>query len=209
MWPLHDSYIQAKNRLSDPNAWLLLAKIEASTGTLRFACNARGDLIWNGQEWLAMPAEIDSIADSKTEVPQVQVRICNVDRMVQAQIEPIDGAVDSTVTFYTVYTGHLEVTANVPALEFEITGARCDAKWGYFTLGVTPNPLDIQDPKDLILKNFCRFGYPHTADPRCPYTGGAYTACNRTLANCQQRNGALARRFGGFPAIGTNRLYVD
>ena len=70
--------------------------------------------------------------------------------------------------------------------------------------------MNFKDPKEKIHKNFCRFTFPNSSDSRCPYTGDGYTSCPRTLAACVTRNGSvISKRFGGFPAIGTNKIYVE
>lgn len=206
---LPGTYITAKNALADGDAWVLLVEIEYNTGEYqRFAINQNEDITWNGSTWVGFPAEIDTIQENRNELPQLVARVCNVNRLVQAKIEEYDGAVDCPLNIYVVHTGNLSETTNVPTFNFVILGTRCTAMWVSFTIGMDISPYRVRDPKNRILKNFCRFGFPNSRDARCPYTGATYTTCDRTLAACIERNGDSSSQFGGFPAIGSNTIYV-
>lgn len=211
MQPLPATLISAKNALEDGGAWIILIEVEYTSGNFfYFAANQNADVTWNGHTWQWMPIELDAISEAKGEVPQLNARICNVDRMVQQQIEQYNGAIDQAITIYCVHSANLAQTTNIPTFPFTITGCKCDANWVTFTMGITPSPYIVPDPKDQILKNFCRYKYGNSNDTRCPYTGpftGNLASCDRTLATCKLRNPSAAQHFGGFPAIGSNRLY--
>lgn len=207
MLNLSSSYIQGKNKLHDSNPMLLLLKWSIDAQIQRFACNASEDIAWDGQAWIAMPVNIGPRRFARNELPQLAIQVADPSSTVHAIVEQYAGAEDAVIDIYCVYYGDLAETTNIPHFVFENVGCRVKSPFVYFTLGVKNNPADHMDPADKILKNFCRFRFGNSNDPRCPYTG-AETSCDKTLNNCQTRNSANAKRFGAFPAIGTNRIYV-
>lgn len=207
MLPLGTNYLKAKNKLSDDNAWIVLLQIDFEDETLRLCANNQ-DIIWNGEEWIAFPFSLDVIKDAtKDEVPKVVVRVANVNQAVQYHVEQYSGGVGSNVTVRVIYTGDLDEVVKIPTFKFKVSGCRCDAVWATFELGAS-SPYLSPDPRDRILKNFCRFRFPNSADPRCPYIGTGYTSCNKTLSDCKLRNGDDSKYYGGFPSMGSYAIYL-
>ena len=163
------------------------------------------DTEWAGETWVKFPFEIDEIGeDTKGEIPQFEIRVGNVSRVMQAYME-VDGnygGVGSSVELNLVNSSLLDEWDPTVQLNFECTGASCDTKWAHFTLGA-PNLYRSRFPRNRILKNFCR--YDEFKGDRCQYSGEE-TECDRTLARCRDLNNSL--HFGGAPASGRRGLYV-
>ncbi|MFZ3044710.1 MAG: hypothetical protein WA151_02250 [Desulfatirhabdiaceae bacterium] len=207
MLPLGTSYIEAKNRLSDANAWIMLLQLTFGAEVMRLCANNQ-DIVWNGETWVAFPFNIDVIKDAtRDEVPQVVVRVSNVNQAVQYYVEQYGGGIGSEVILRVIYTGDLTETSRIPTFAFKVKGCKSDAIWATFELGVA-SPYLSQDPRDKILKNFCRYRFPGSIDSRCPYTGTEYTSCNKTLSDCKVRNGVDAKYYGGFPSVGSYAIYL-
>lgn len=207
---LNEELIKTKNLLHSSGAWVTLIHLYINaSNSLRVACNISNDLNWNGYKWTALPVEVGMIKEQKDETPQVEIKICNITQIPESYAESYDGLIESSVTLYDLNTNNLLEVSNIKQYDFEITGASFDWFWAYFTLGLPINPLNLRDPDERVNKNFCRFNFPNSNDPRCPYTAGVFQSCARTLADCIERNGDLARRYGGYPAIGTNKIYVQ
>lgn len=205
MLPLSSSYIEAKNKLADAYSWRTLVKIEFGTdpGDIMRLNDGTVDLTWNGQTWSAFPFTLETVKEGgKGEVQRVVAKVSNINRAVQYHLEQHAGGIGSQITFYIIYTGDLSETS-VPSYDFEVTGARCDAQWATFTLGGS-SPYRQPDPKDRMLKNFCRFDFK---DGRCPYTGTTFTTCNHTFSDCVSRNAGDSKYCGIFPALGDDALY--
>jgi phage-related protein len=207
MWNLSSSTIASKNKLHSKDPKHLLVHWSVDTEHQRFAANASEDVAWDGETWTAMPVNIGPIRMARNELPQLAVQIADPSGAVHAIVEQYGGAEDAVINIYCVDAADLAETTNIPSFRFENVGCRAKSPFVFFTLGIKNNPQDQMDPADRILKNFCRYRYPNSVDSRCPYTGGT-SSCDKTLANCQTRNGANASQFGGFPAIGNNRIYV-
>lgn len=202
------TYIQAKNALSGSGAWVLLMQLSIDeSNVLRIAANQNANITWNGYNWQWFPVEPGDIKEGKDKVNRLDIKVCNVNRAVQSQIEAFGGGVDCQVTWYLVHSGNLGETT-VPQWSFLIEEVKANALWVTFTLGPKYKIDTMRDPVDKMYKNFCRFNFPHSVDSRCPYADTGFTTCNRTLSDCQERNGSDAYLFGGFPAIGKNTLYV-
>jgi len=209
---LNEKYISSKNLLNSSGSWVNLLHLDILNGPdARIACNADKSIIWNGYKWTALRVEIGIVRESKEEIPQVELRISNITSIPESYANDYEGLIASAVTFYEIDTNNLAETEDIRTFEAEITESNFDSLWAHFKIGSSPNPFNVQDPKDVMLKNFCRFDFPNNVDSRCPYEGVTYTTCNRTLAHCIIRNPLKIdnRRFGGFPALGTNKLYVD
>ena len=209
MIPINSGLILSKNTLNSPNAWIVLIEVKyTSTLYKRIAANQNIDIIWNGFEWIALPIEIGIMSENKGEIPKLKASICNIGGYMEGIMEQYDGLIDSTVKIYTINSANLGTAIGVPYATFYIKDAGADPTWAKFVLSVFPSIRRKSEPKERIMKNFCRYNYPHSRDIRCPYTAGIYATCDRTLTACILRNGVNADMFGGFVSIGKNRIYI-
>lgn len=210
-YPLSESYIEAKNRRSDPNPWVICLEIffSQNPSDIMRLVNNTDDIVWNGNTYIAFPFEVETIKDSnKAEVQRVVVKVSNVNQAVQYYAEEFNGGVGANISFAIVYTGDLAEVDKVPVFDFIVIQARVDNEFATFTLGAE-SPYSMPDPRDKMLKNFCRFQFPYSVDHRCPYTAGVFTQCNKTLADCIERNGSDSKYTGLFPLLGKNVVYVE
>jgi len=200
---LSSAAILEKNKLAGEGAWIVLLKLILSDGTtLRLARNNE-DVTWDSNTWTAFPFELDEAKESgKGEHQTITVKVGNVSRAIQAYMEDYDGGVGADVTLYVVHSEHLDLTSAEIEESFIITSSYSDSQWAYFDLSA-PNQVFVLFPPFRYMKNFCRWSFKGT---RCGYSG-AYNACNKTLADCRQRNNA--RYFGGFPGIPEGGIYVN
>ena len=204
--------IEEKNKLATDSVFLICLEIEIPglDETVRVVRNNE-DLIWKGETWVAFPFEIDEIGDvSKGEVPQVNVRVSNVSRALEAYLYEYDtycknnGFSPITVKIYVVNTKVIQADGDAdPEVEheFELKQPKTDSKWATFVLGAS-NPFTRRFPRSRIQKNSCRY---RLGDARCGYTGTA-TACDKTLTMCRALGNST--RFGGFPGGGSGGLKI-
>ena len=201
MLTLPQALIEQKNQLADSGAWIWLMKLVLPDGTTHRFADSLEDVSWNGYIWQKFAFDVDDIADTtKNEVPQLAVKISNVNRLIQSEVESVDGAVDSDVTLYILYLnsdGTPTSETNIPMFSFRVVGASLDAEWATFKLGAA-SPFTKRNPKNRIMKSYCRFIFK---SEMCGYSGSA-TECNKTLTRCKELNNS--NRFGGFPGVGRN-----
>ena len=162
MTVLPAALINQKNQLSDTGVWVILLQINlpAMDGypdgyTFRLCLNTE-DITWDGETWQAFSFIIEDISEeSKNTVPQVVLRVSNVNRAVQYYVEKANGGAGATATIYIVHTGNLSETT-VPTFNFSTGRCVLDSKWATWTIGAI-SPYAKRFPVDRILKNFCRY----------------------------------------------------
>lgn len=206
MRSLSAAAILEKNKIAGDGAWLILLEIQLPGTTLRLVRNT-ADVIWGGQTWTAFPFELDDATEDKNEAPQIKVRVGNVSRVVQGYVEAApNGGTGSTVILRVVLSNNLSAAAEIEET-FEVTGIQCDAQWVSLTLGVSD--AGERFPSDRNMKDFCRFvattGYGGIECGVSAAKKVQYPTCNGTLAHCRERSNSV--RFGGEPALPTNRYY--
>ena len=202
MLSLASALISRKNMLSDDGAWLVLLEIDfpGAEPTMRIVRNTE-DVVWDSQTWTAFPFAVDTINENnKGEEVNVVVRVSNVSRYVQGILEDTD-TVGADITLRVVHSEHLDTSAAL-TMEFLCTAVVADSEWVSFTLGAK-SVFRRRFPQERILKDFCRWRFQSTP---CGYSG-AQTSCDKTLEDCRD-NKSNEDRFGGFPLVGFNEIYV-
>ena len=206
---LSPEIIAEKNKLHGGSPFLLLLDIAVPgiSESLRLVMNTE-DIQWRDLLWQAIQFEIDEIQmGTDGEVPQVELRIANPNRIIEPYIDQYDSYIKKygfspiTVRLIVVNSAHLENTSPVTEHIFELKTPQSNAQWVTFTLGAS-NPFDIRFPKDRLLKTHCRFRF---RDARCAYKGGDKT-CTHTLSDCRKKKNS--ERFGGYVGIGKSGVYM-
>ena len=202
--------IREKNKIEGGGIFIILLKIiipgleEPITIT-----SDTNETVWNEETYVPFPFLLEEIHDTiKGDVPQVQLKISNVTRAIEAYIQQYDeyckenGYSPIIVYIYVVHSEHLEETDPIVEYIFELRQPQTNAMWVTFTLSAT-NLFMKRFPIYRMLKNRCR--YKTFKGPLCGYSGSE-TTCDRTLARCRELGNS--NRFGGFPGLGRAPLYV-
>ena len=202
--------IEEKNKLATDSKWLVALKITIPgvTDPVRLVRD-NSNMTWQGETWVAFPFEIEEIGDDlKGEIPQVNVQVSNISRVMEAYISAYDtycknnGYSDIDVNLYVVNSKNLADSTAEAEYEFILKSPATDSRWATFILGAS-NPFRRRFPQGRILKNHCRFRFK---DLRCQYAGVEST-CNKTLARCRQLSNSA--NFGGFPGVGYGGLIIQ
>lgn len=200
--------VNEKNKLSNPDSVFLCALEIAIPGTAepaRVVLNTE-NITWRGYTWQAVIFEIEGLkATSTNEVPQVTVKVSNVNRAMEKYVQDYDayrkinGHEDIDVMIYELNTADL--ANNSPCCDhvFILKQPSLDQNWATFLLSAS-NPANRRAPFNLIRKNFCSYRFK---DLRCGYAGAA-TTCKKTLQACRALGNS--RRFGGAPGAGKTGL---
>ena len=203
MLTLSDAAKLEKNKLSGDGVWLILIELDFDDSNIVRICKNTEDIVWNSETWLAFPFELDAKVDSsKGEVPKVQIKISNVNKLMQSYAEQYSGAIGKKVILRLVHSKHLDIVTPEIEETFTITSVDSDDVWVYITLSLL-NPFLRDFPRQKYIKNFCRFKFK---DARCKYSGTA-TSCNHTLENCKSLGNEA--NFGGFAGIPLGGLYAS
>ena len=213
--PISTWAIAEKNKISSDNAWLLAMEfLIPDTGEgqyVRIIANNE-DITWNGSIWQAFPFEVDEIGEtSKGEVPRIDIRVSNVNRMFEYYLQAYDvftklyGYYPITVKIMVINSGNLSETVPEVSYEFDLQQPKTNAQWATFTLGAS-NPYRKRFPEYRILKNQCQ--YKQFGGIECGYQipAGTFPTCDRTLHTCKEYSNS--KRFGGFPGAGDGSIRV-
>lgn len=191
-----------KNQIATKSAWLYLVEITLPdlVTILRFVRN-NDDVVFDTDTYYKLPFEIEPIENqSRGQIPQVNLRLSNVTRVIQTYLEQFDGGIGSTVRLIVINSEHLDdvTPAQYAELElnFEVIGAEANANWVTFTLGV-PNPLNKLFPLHRYIANHCNW-VSRFKGVECGYSG-LITTCDGTLSNCRILSNSA--RFGGFVGL--------
>lgn len=103
---------------------LLVCLTITTTDTTLRAVNNTEELVRTGGTWHPYPFEIDLPEDTDSVGPQVQLRVCNVDRQVVRALKDYDGVPTVTVE---VVLASAPNTVEVGPLEFKLLSADWDA----------------------------------------------------------------------------------
>jgi lambda family phage minor tail protein L len=195
-----------KNKLSSTGAWLVLLEVIVSPTMQIQVCHNTEDITWNGTTWVAFPFEIGDIEESgKGELPQFEIRVSNVTRVIQSYLEEANGGVGAKVTLRVIHSDHLDQTTAFLEEKFMVKGTSSDAQWVTFTVGGAQN-VTRRFPGVRVMKNFCPFKYGKIQCGVPSTTFMAFPECNRSLTACRERGNS--KRYGGVPSIPQGGFYA-
>ena len=98
----------AKNKIDSTYPWYVLIKITMPDTTVLKYVNNNEDVTFQSLTYTAFPFEIDAVEENSTgALPSVQLRICNINGIVQEYIEANDGGIGATVELIVVNAEYL------------------------------------------------------------------------------------------------------
>jgi lambda family phage minor tail protein L len=189
-----------KNKLTSTSSWLLLLDVTLTSGVVLNLVRNVIDIEWNGTTYSRFPFDIDSVSDSgKGELPTLQLTLSNVTRIIQAYLEPLDGAVGSTVDIHVVNSDYLSEDTSSLDMSFVVISVIMSASKAVFTLGA-PSPFRRRFPLIRYIAGHCNWIFKGA---ECAYSGSSAT-CNKTFEYCTTLGNT--KRFGGFPGLKSNAI---
>jgi phage-related protein len=204
MKTLPTNLIAEKNLMHSPDPWLILLEItltDAGPTTLRFVKNTE-NITYGGNTYTAFPFQLSMVeTNSKGEIPQVTLKVCNITRFLTPYLNSLDGGIDSTVKIIVVNNKYLAEDYSELELDFSVMGCEVDAYWVTWTLGMV-NPLNRRFPLYRFLANHCRWIFKGA---ECGYAGSA-TTCNRSFDDCIARDNT--EYFGGFLGMQSDGIRI-
>lgn len=187
-----------KNKISSDGVWLVLLEVQFEEEPLFHIVLNNENIVWNNNEYIAFPFELGKITQtSEKELPTLDIKVCNVDRTVQAYLEEYSGGKDTTVILRVVNSKFLTETTPVFEEIFSVLSTKADAMWVTFNVGCDYSFYQ-RFPRHRYKKNICYWKYKGI---ECACTS-TLTTCNGTLASCRERGNSV--RFGGQPGIYSN-----
>lgn len=195
MKSLPDSLILAKNLLSNTSPWYVILDVEITEGSYIYLVKNNENIVYNGKTYTAFPFEIGATKhSSKGEIVTLQIRVCNINRVIQAYVEEYDGLIGNEITLRLVNDAYLTEDYSELTLSFEVIASIANTEWVTFDCGA-PNPMHKRFPLYRYLGSYCNFSFKSI---ECGYAGNE-TVCSKTLVDCQAKGNSI--RFGGFKGL--------
>lgn len=204
MKSLPENLIAEKNLMHSPEPWLILLEItltDIGATVLRLVKNTE-DITYGGNTYTHFPFKLLMVeSNSKGQIPQVTLKVCNITRLLTPYLESLDGGIGSTIKVIIVNNGLLTEDYSELELEFSVMGCSADAYWVTWTLGMV-NPLNRRYPLYRYLANHCNWVF---GEAECGYAGSA-TTCDRSYDDCLSRDNAA--NFGGFLGMQSDGIRI-
>jgi lambda family phage minor tail protein L len=202
MRTVNATFTDEKNKAE--NRPIKLYKVENYDGASAHLFFAGWDVnvTFDGQLYTAFPITHDVISENnRGAIDAVRVTVGNVSRLIQGYLELYDFR-GKKVIIKTVWADQLADASAYIDDVFYIDSYVADAKDVVFTLTSKFDLLDIDLPGRRYSRNHCGWKFKGT---ECGYAG-AETSCNKTKQRCKELNNY--RRFGGFPSIQANKVFL-
>ena len=148
------------------------------------------------------PITHDEIGENmQGEIGSVKVRVSNISRAIQYYLELYDWR-GKKVRIRLVWLDKLDEPDTKLDFTYFIDNYSANQDVAEFTLLPKVDVLNVTLPKRTYSRNYCQWRFK---SDECGYNLGENT-CNKTKQRCKELNNY--KRFGGFPAIPTRKLYV-
>jgi len=191
MKTLPPEIVQELQRLHQPSALIELLDIAIPDGSHLRLANYTDDVVFGGNTYYKFNFDFPGLTeDSKGSVVGIELKVSNVDGVIQGYMQQYQGGVGFEVVLYLVNSAYLESDYAELTWEFSITASGFDEKWATFQIGA-PNLLRRQCPPDEYTADHCPFIY---ADVRCGHAQDN-VPCDYTLAGCRGKGNSP--RYGG------------
>lgn len=194
--------ILQKNRISNTSAFVVLLEITipGMADSIR-VCYNNEDIAWNNQTWIAFPFELGEVNESKSELPSLDLKLSNINKVIGSYVEAANGGNGATVIIRVVNTANLDAAA--PDLEetFAVQQVTIDVNNVTIKLGADA-ATTLRRPFSIYTCRHCRWKFKSV---QCGYNGSE-TKCDKTSACCKKLG--KSERWGGQVGI-TGKLYAN
>lgn len=202
MRTLDAAVIAEKNKQENQPIYLFTIYNYDGASTNLYLAQYSANVIFDGIEYRRFPVSFDGIGENNQgQVNTVVVKVANISREIQAYLELYDWR-GKKVDITLVWANQLADPDAKTADTLYIDNYQADEENVEFTLSTKFDVLDFTIPAEKYLRNNCRWKFKSV---QCAYAG-AETTCNRTFSRCQVLGNSV--RYGGFPSIPINRIYV-
>jgi lambda family phage minor tail protein L len=200
-----NEFIAEKNsRSNKPILLFILHNYDGNSNNLYFA-KYDLDVAFDGQLYQKFPISVDSVTENSSgQIDAIRVSVCNVSRLIQSYLNDYNGLKGKKITIRIVWANLLIDPEAKMDFEVYIDSTVATDTDVVFTCTTKMDLLERQLPGEIYSRTHCQ--YRKFKDPAtCGYSGSE-TECNRTKQRCKELGNF--QRFGAFPSIPTNRIYI-
>jgi len=158
MKSLDSDFLAEKNKLQS-SATIDLYEISLDGTPLRFAA-WREDVVFNGDTYVSFPIVRNEYTESEDDVlPQIQLTIANVSRVIGGYLESYNGLIGKTVTHRTVFENLLSDPNAVVEETYYVKSSVANQDAVVLVLASRLDIFNASLPARRFQKNFCPWTY--------------------------------------------------
>ena len=173
---------------------------ELKSGEIKFLYNKGiGTEIYSPLEYTRFNFSMAATSTNSTgQIPQIDLKVNNVTRLIQPYLNTYDGLVGSTVKLTIINAEYLMENYTELEQTWKVLKTQTAAEEITFTLGM-PTPLK-RFPQNKYYAHHCRFQF---LSLECSYVGSD-KECRRTIDDCESKGNSS--RFGGFVGLASGNV---
>lgn len=206
MKSLSANLVAEKNKLHSSSPWLVLLEITLTDGgaTVIRLVNDTKNFTFQGNIYTKFNFKLGIVeTDISGQIPAVELKVCNISRLLTNYLNDLDGGLGSAVKITVVNHAHPGEDYSELELEFSVMGCQADAQWVTWTLGMA-NPMNQRFPLYRYLALHCAWA-SNFKGAECGYSGSE-TECPGTFAACVAFGNTA--RFGGFLGMQSDGIRI-
>ncbi|HNX82484.1 MAG TPA: DUF2163 domain-containing protein [Candidatus Omnitrophota bacterium] len=172
-------------------------------GNNLYLAESDADVVFDSVTYTKFPIKHSELSEnSSSEIDSLTVSVANISRLIQGYLELYDLR-GKKVTVKIVWADQLADTDAYLDFSFYIDNYTATEETVEFQLTSKFDLLDVSLPVGVYYRNYCRWKFKGT---ECAYAG-AETVCDKRKVTCKTVMSNIAR-YGGFPSIPSQRVYV-
>lgn len=197
----NDFKIEKNKDINSPIYLYSIIDFDGVGSDLNF-CAWGDNVTFDDVEYTAFPISHNEVGEnSQGEIDSVKVTVSNISRVIQSYLEEYDFS-GKKCRIRQVWSTLLADADNKLDFIYFIDSYTADQNVVEFLLLPKTDVLALELPNGAYTRNYCRWRFK---GDECGYAGGE-TVCNRSKQRCKELGNF--RRFGGFPSVPSQSIYV-
>lgn len=201
----HANFTTEKNKSANRPIWLYTVyNYDGANNDLHYA-EWDENVTFDSVVYTKFPVQHDFISSNTSgQIDTIKITLGNVSRLIQAYLELYEFR-GKKVKVQCVFADQLATATAFISDIFYIDSYSADENSVTFTLSSKFDILNLELPNRRYMRNYCAWEFKGT---ECAYAGATGT-CNKSETACKaMAGGSNFARFGAFPSVPTERVYV-
>ena len=199
------TFTAEKNKLVNRPVWLFTLHNYNGSGTDLHYAEWDSDITFDGVTYTKMAIKHDfTSSNTSGSIDSIRVTVGNAGRVIHPYLELYDFR-GKKVTIQCVFLDQIGSAASYIKDMFYIDSITATDESVTFNLSSKFDILNVNLPNRIYMRGYCAWKFKGT---ECRYSG-AETTCNKTAEACSaMAAGSNYQRFGGFPSVPYQPIYV-